>query len=716
MTRALRLAAAVLLLLALAGALPAAAQTFEDAAAAYKRDDYTTAFLGFRSLAEQGDADAQFILGLMYRIGEGVPEDDAEAARWIRRAAEQGDADAQFALGRMYRIGEGVLQDDAEAVRWYRRAAAQGNASAQFNLGFMYDNGKGVLQDDAEAVRWYRRAAAQGNASAQFNLALMYRHGEGVLQDDAEAVRWYRRAAAQGDADAQFNLGFMYDNGKGVPEDDAEAARWYRRAAEQGHASAQFNLGVMYDYGEGVPEDDSEAVRWYRRAAEQGHASAQFNLGVMYDYGEGVPEDDSEAVRWYRRAAEQGDASAQFRLGFMYDNGEGVPQDYAEAARWYRRAAEQGHAKAQVNLGFMYELGRGVRQDFVQAHIWFNLAASRSSASQKDLREFAVEGRESVAARLTAAALARAQRLAREWRPGTGAAVSTPPAAGAGDLRSRVAEVQRALARLGYAPGPADGALGPKTRAAIREFQAAAGLPADGRLSERLESAVIAALLAAGGAATDSSPAHRAPEREATGSGFRVSADGHVLTNAHVVRGCAEVRLPPAGPAAVAARDEAADLALLRGPAGAPFAAFRQGRGIRPGASVLVAGYPLRGLLASGANVSTGVVATLAGPGDDRRLIQITAPVQPGNSGGPVLDSAGNAVGVVVSKLDALGLARATGDIPQNVNFAVSAGTARAFLDAEGVAYATAPSDEARAPDDVAAAAKGFTVLVECWN
>ena len=164
------------------------------------------------------------------------------------------------------------------------------------------------------------------------------------------------------------------------------------------------------------------------------------------------------------------------------------------------------------------------------------------------------------------------------------------------------------------------------------------------------------------------------------------------------------------------ARDEAADLALLRGPAGAPFAAFRQGRGIRPGASVLVAGYPLRGLLASGANVSAGVVAALAGPGDDRRLIQITAPVQPGNSGGPVLDSAGNAVGVVVSKLDALGLARATGDIPQNVNFAVSAGTARAFLDAEGVAYATAPSDEARAPDDVAAAAKEFTVLVECWN
>ncbi|MCY4395630.1 MAG: serine protease [Rhodospirillaceae bacterium] len=206
-----------------------------------------------------------------------------------------------------------------------------------------------------------------------------------------------------------------------------------------------------------------------------------------------------------------------------------------------------------------------------------------------------------------------------------------------------------------------------------------------------------------------------------TGSGFRVSASGHILTNAHVVRGCAEVRVPPASHArsrrvTVAARDDRADLALLKGRAGSPSAAFRQGRGIRPAASVIVAGYPLHGVLATRLNVSTGIVSALAGPGNNRRMIQISAPVQKGNSGGPVLDSAGNVVGVVVSKLDALRIARATGDIPQNVNFAVSAGTARAFLDSEGIAYATAPSDKPRAPEDVAAAARKFTVLVECWK
>ena len=138
------------------------------------------------------------------------------------------------------------------------------------------------------------------------------------------------------------------------------------------------------------------------------------------------------------------------------------------------------------------------------------------------------------------------------------------------------------------------------------------------------------------------------------------------------------MRIPPSGVVEFMARESSSDLALLRVPAGTAraLAKSRQGRGIRPGASVVVVGYPLRGLLASEANVSTDAVSALAGPGDDRRRIQITAPVQPGNSGGPVLDAAGNVVGVVAAKLDAIRIARSTGDIPQNVTFAVSAGTA----------------------------------------
>ena len=131
---------------------------------------------------------------------------------------------------------------------------------------------------------------------------------------------------------------------------------------------------------------------------------------------------------------------------------------------------------------------------------------------------------------------------------------------------------------------------------------------------------------------------------------------------------------------------------------------------------LIVAGFPLHGLLTSDINVTKGIVSALAGPGDDRRKFQITAPVQPGNSGGPVLDASGHVVGVVVARLDALKMARRTGRLPQNVNFAISEGAARAFLDAHDVPYKTARSNTTMPTTDIAAKAKGYTVLIECWK
>ena len=128
-----------------------------------------------------------------------------------------------------------------------------------------------------------------------------------------------------------------------------------------------------------------------------------------------------------------------------------------------------------------------------------------------------------------------------------------------------------------------------------------------------------------------------------------------------------------------------------------------------------VAGYPLRGLL-SGFNMTTGNLSSLSGLGGDTRYLQITAPVQPGNSGGPMLDSAGNLMGVVVSKLDAIKLAKITGDMAQNVNFAINVNVLRAFLDANSVDYDSASSDKPLAPTEIAEKARGFTVLVECWK
>ena len=212
---------------------------------------------------------------------------------------------------------------------------------------------------------------------------------------------------------------------------------------------------------------------------------------VAYDQGDYVM-----AHLGFLSFAEQGDARAQFYLGRMFMDGEGVPQDYAEAAKWYWRAANQEDAAAQNNLGVMYENGEGVSRDLEQAYMWFNLSASRLPASDKKMgktygltglpantgnsfanrpfvplgdkaasttgrrvenrREKVVRNRDRVAAQLTPAALARAQRMAREWRPGRDAATSLPvmPTADDEDLKVEAREalqLRRSVAEGGQA-------------------------------------------------------------------------------------------------------------------------------------------------------------------------------------------------------------------------------------------------------------------------
>src|SRR6266403_694671 len=134
------------IVLASAFAAPVAAGTFEDAVDANARGDYVKALRLIRPLANDGDAAAQFNLGLMYFTGHGVQPDDAAAALWFRKAAEQGYVFAQFLLGDQYAKGEGVSQDYAEAMIWFRKAAEQDHPVAKLYLGVMYADGRGVQQ------------------------------------------------------------------------------------------------------------------------------------------------------------------------------------------------------------------------------------------------------------------------------------------------------------------------------------------------------------------------------------------------------------------------------------------------------------------------------------------------------------------------------------------------------------------------------------------
>lgn len=206
-----------------------------------------------------------------------------------------------------------------------------------------------------------------------------------------------------------------------------------------------------------------------------------------------------------------------------------------------------------------------------------------------------------------------------------------------------------------------------------------------------------------------------------TGSAFPITRNGLLLTNYHVVQGCEEVRVRVSSSSAslihVVASDETNDLAVLK--ANITFAqavAFRVGSNIRPADDVIAVGFPFAGLLSDQPNVTTGTVSALAGLGNDSRFLQVTAPIQPGNSGGPLFDISGHLVGVVTETLDALVMAKESGIIPQNVNFAINNSAVRGFLDAHSIRYATARSDSALSKANVAERGRAMTFRVDCWT
>jgi S1-C subfamily serine protease len=213
-----------------------------------------------------------------------------------------------------------------------------------------------------------------------------------------------------------------------------------------------------------------------------------------------------------------------------------------------------------------------------------------------------------------------------------------------------------------------------------------------------------------GSPATQPQPA---PEKEASGSGFAVSNDGLILTNRHVVADCKGITVLGAGSAAVKAVDELNDLALLSINGRTSAATFRMASPSL-GESIYAAGFPYAGVLGRGMNFTAGNVSSLSGIENDSRYLQFTAPVQPGNSGGPLVDANGFVIGVVSARLADIEMLKASGSLPQNVNFAIRGDLARSFLRANGVEPLVAEPESSQSASEIANKAKAYTVQVSC--
>ena len=233
-------------------------------------------------------------------------------------------------------------------------------------------------------------------------------------------------------------------------------------------------------------------------------------------------------------------------------------------------------------------------------------------------------------------------------------------------------------------------------------------------------------------------PSEKQTPKSGTGSGFFVSKMGHVVTNAHVVQNCNRVTVGDNASKQVLAEivntDGSNDLALLKlsslemasaesksliqklSIAVVPLASkgLLRSEDVRLGEKVMVAGYPFGDFFSNSIKVTTGVVSATRGGGDDSGQFQLDAAVQPGNSGGPIYDSGGNIVGVVISQLDKLKMAKAIGSLPENVNFGIKASTVRQLLMSSGLPSKKAELTEEKSTEQLAEIAKSQALMVMC--
>ena len=491
----------------------------------------------------------------------------------------------------------------------------KGTRMPRDSLGFMYARGYGVQQNYDEALKWYTKAAKQGYGSAQQTLGEMYYNGEGVPKDYNEALKWLTMSVQS--IKQELNKTKELEKQAGLKPWDG-----YDREESFMLKDTYFTLGVMYDNGRGTPRDYNEAVKWYKKAAETGIPEAQYNLGNMYSIGQGVTKDNEEAVKWYTKAAEQGYSDAQLNLGAMYQYGKGISQDYKEAVKWYKKSAEQDNAKAQYNLSLIYYGGHGVIEDYIEAYKWALLAGMNGN----DVTIL----KQSLSAKMTLAQINKAQKLAKEF-------------------------------------------VSQKENAKDEESLG---------LEER------------------TSP-------KASGTGFFINPSGYMITAAHVVEKARSLQIfTPYGKyqAKIILLDEPSDVAILKvasnnqptmslaqlKEAGFSDAEIsdhivRQSSKIKDfyyleivsssavavGDKIFTIGFPNVPIQGTEPKYTDGTISSLSGIDNNIRHFQISIPVQPGNSGGPLLSAKGEIIGVIVSRLDDIGMLEATGTLPQNVNYAV---------------------------------------------
>lgn len=629
---------------------------------AYKRGHYQVAMYEFEPRAMRGDAFAQFYVGLMYHLGHGVNEDKKMAEKWYEKASEQCEPHAQYNLAILY-------------LGWEDK-----------DVTMIKGTIKGLLKNALKNPQFSKKLVAE----AQYQLGKIYEDANGEEAKPDSAQYWYEKAANSEHVEAQHRLGVMYHDGEGVEANHDSARYWYEKAADRmdrdrdiGHVEAQYNLSILY-----AERDNRDSTQyWLERAANQGLDKAQYQLSGIHS----ASGNFKKGEEWLIKSANQEFDLARHDLAAIYSNclkkdeliknkkistedykkckqlGDGIRKKWENIIRSFHTLAQQdtNAVFSQYGLGAHFEMGLKndegevvVKQNYEEAYYWYSLADKRKEKAWAEL----------IARRIFL-------KIARN-----------------GYEKDFIKPLGEAVKRVGIH----------LTKDKKREIDS---------LVNSWKPKIL----------------------RASGTGFYINSE-YILTNAHVV--CSndisssqcnkydELRIPFQRVDSIVAIDKDVDLALLRvgSDAKGDFIAKFRDTNIQLTEKTAMFGYPLSlSTLSFSGNFTEGIVSGLSGPINDPQasnLFQHTAPIQPGNSGGPVLDETGNVIGVVVSNLrefEALPISNDSYDIinvAQNINFAINLNTIKEFLKKEKVPYKTTTSDSPLTSKEIAKRAKMFTVPV----
>lgn len=283
-------------------------------------------------LAEKGDLQAQVDLGLVYMLGNIVPEDPEAALEWLNTALNNKNisknknlaARAQSFLAYFYLTGEGVKRDREKALQLLKAAEKYRDRDALFGLGVFYiHKSRYDYNNEREhfktAFDYFEKAAASGHPSAYYEMSIMYQNGRGVKQDNSLAMSLLEKSVEMGSARGREWLAYQHSL-RGRKE---ESIRAYRILAETGLRNAMLKLGSDYAYGAGVPQDDAESFKWFSKASEQYGYMSDYWLGLAYYNGKGAPQDKDQAFGLFLGDAYRGNTLAMKYVGKMYIDEEG---------------------------------------------------------------------------------------------------------------------------------------------------------------------------------------------------------------------------------------------------------------------------------------------------------------------------------------------------------------------------------------------------------